>query len=309
MQVIELLTAAFPISDREALLLIRTAPRRYKVHAIEKRNGRGKRIIAQPTAELKAIQKFLMGTLLRGLPIHPAAMAYRPKIGIRNHAELHAAKKYLLKLDFENFFPSIRVEDFQKHLALYSKLNEDDVRAVSRLLFRYEKQVGALILSIGAPSSPFVSNTIMYEFDSIVAEYCSSRSITYSRYADDLAFSTDVPHQLDRVQNFVRLLCEKIVFPRLRLNEEKTVFTSKKFQRQLTGLTLTNDGKVSLGREKKREIRSMAHHFSLGRLDAPQIGKLRGLLSFSLSIEPDFSVSIQRMLGDVKYRLLMMGLN
>lgn len=308
MQVVKLLTATFPISESEALLLIGTAPRRYKIHLIDKRNGRGQRTIAQPTAELKAIQKFLIATILRELPIHPAAMAYRPKLGIKDHASLHAKGKYLLKLDFENFFPSIKIGDFQKHLTTHSQLDETDVRAVSRLLFRLEKETGALILSIGAPSSPFVSNSIMYEFDSSVAEYCEVREIKYSRYADDLAFSTNTPHQLDQVQNFVRRLCQEIPFPKIKLNEGKTVFTSKKFQRQLTGLVLTNDGQVSLGRDRKREIRAMAHHYSLGKLDSIQTGGLRGLLAFAFSIEPDFSKSIEKMLGDLKYRILMMKL-
>jgi RNA-directed DNA polymerase len=307
MQVVELLTAAFPISEREAMLLISTAPRRYKVHLIEKRNGRGNRTIAQPTAELKAIQRLLIGTLLKDLPIHPAAMAYRPKLGIKNHAELHAAKRYLLKLDFENFFPSIKIDDFQKHLTIHSGLAGEDVRAISRLLFRYDKEVGSLILSIGAPSSPFISNTIMYEFDSIVADFCESKQITYSRYADDLAFSTDIPHQLDSAQSFVRKLCAGLLFPRVKLNEGKTVFTSKKFRRQLTGLSLNNEGVVSLGRERKREIRAMAHRYSLGMLSAEQVGRLRGLLSFASSVEPEFLASIERMLGNVKYSVLIAG--
>jgi RNA-directed DNA polymerase len=307
MDLIERLQTVFPLTTGESELMIKTAPHRYKVHFIEKRNGRGMREIAQPTAEMKLVQRWLITAYLNELPVHPAAMAYRPKNGIRHHAQLHASNKYLLKLDFENFFPSILARDFRVHLARYSKLPLPDSRALTRLLFRLDKDSGALSLSIGAPSSPAVSNTVMYPFDLAIAVYCDSIDVKYSRYADDLAFSTNTPHVLDRVQDFVRQTCRHLAYPTLTLNESKTVFTSKKFQRQLTGLILTNDGQISLGRDRKREIRSMAHHFSVETLPIEKVSHLRGLLSFALSVEPQFVESIKRMVGERKYAALMRG--
>jgi len=94
---------------------------------------------------------------------------------------------------------------------------------------------------------------------------------------------------------------------RLTLNEKKTVFTSKKFQRQLTGLVLANDGKVSMGRDKKREIRSMADHYRRGNLTSEETSRLRGLIAFALSVEPQYVESIQRMIGADAYSSLMHG--
>jgi hypothetical protein len=96
-------------------------------------------------------------------------------------------------------------------------------------------------------------------------------------------------------------------YPRLQLNDAKTVFTSKKHRRQLTGLVLSNEGKPSLGREKKRLIRSMAHHYSLNQLEPDQVPHLRGLLAFSFSIEPLFFSSISRMIGEESFQRLMKG--
>lgn len=308
MEIIERLQIAFPFSRREAELLIHTAPRRYKTHSIEKRNGRGLRLISQPTAELKLVQKWLVSNYLKSLPIHDAATAYRSGLGIKDHAQLHASGKYLLKLDFENFFPSIQGSDFRRHIEKFSNLTLPDQLALVSLLFKADAGGKRLVLSIGAPSSPLVSNTILYSFDVAVKEYCDQVGVRYSRYADDLAFSTNTPYVLEAVKARVVEICQSLNYPRLYLNDGKTVFTSKKHQRQLTGLILSNDGRASLGREKKRIIRAMAHHFGLGSLSLDEIEKLRGLIAFTMSIDSEFVASIVKMLGQQKFNELMRGI-
>lgn len=297
MNLIQLIQEDLPLTANEIRLLLLTAPRRYKVHEIEKRNGRGKRLIAQPTAEIKALQRWAIDKFTDFLPIHEAATAYIRGSSIKKHASMHADSKYLLKLDFKDFFPSINVTDFMKHARLYLKLSEEDIRYLGNLFFRVDRNTGKLTLSIGAPSSPLISNSIMYQFDTEVFHFCSKRAINYSRYADDLALSTDKPKALDDAFNFINKLCKTINYPNLTLNEEKTVFTSQKYHRQLTGLVLTNDGKVSLGRETKRLIRATAHRFSKGLLDESEVHRLRGFLAYAYSIEPDFVNTISKMIG------------
>lgn len=145
----------------------------------------------------------------------------------------------------------------------------------------------------------------MYPFDQLVSTYCEKMDVRYSRYADDLALSTDRPQVLERVKAFIVKSCEEMTHLRLVLNEDKTVFTSKKFQRQLTGLTLSNDGTASLGRSRKREIRSMAHHFLKNKLTPEEKIKLRGLIAFTLSIDSAYVESIRRMLGTDTFNVLM----
>ncbi|MGE8519051.1 MAG: retron St85 family RNA-directed DNA polymerase [Alcaligenes faecalis] len=305
MNIIENLQKVYPLSKEEVEFFIQSAPRRYKVHFIEKRNGRGLREIAQPTAELKIIQRWITKKFINKLPVHDAAMAYRLGKGIKNHASSHAQQKYLLKLDFKDFFPSIKPRDLKLHLVNHTDIPKEDILVILKLLFRYDKSKRGFSLSIGAPSSPSVSNTIMYPFDEMVSDYCKKRKIKYTRYADDLAFSTNQPHILDVLQNYIRELCRSLKYPRLELNEEKSVFTSKKFRRQLTGLTLTNEGKISLGRDKKRLIRAMAHNYKLNKLAPNETLRLRGWLAFALSVEPGYVESIERMLGKDIYEKLM----
>ncbi|MDD5388690.1 MAG: retron St85 family RNA-directed DNA polymerase [Gallionellaceae bacterium] len=307
MNLLERLTREFPITEREARILLLTAPSRYKTHYIEKRHGRGRRLIAQPTAEVKLLQRWALTEYVSQLPIHEAATAYRTGIGIREHAGKHADKHYLLKLDFKDFFPSILGNDFLLHAKSYASIAEADAEFLMRLLFRYDKEKKDFSLSIGAPSSPAVSNTIMYNFDCRLTSYCHEHEITYTRYADDLALSTNAPKRLDNAHIFVQHACSELPYPRLVLNHEKTVFTSKKHKRLLTGLVLSNNGQPSLGREKKRIIRSMAHHYSKGELTHDEISYLRGMLAFTLSIEPLFVQSLKTMIGEDAYKRLMKG--
>jgi RNA-directed DNA polymerase len=301
---LELLCQEFPLTRTEAWEIIRSAPKRYKVHFIEKRNGRGQRLIAQPTAELKIIQRWIIKRFISLLPVHKAATAYRQNINIADHARIHASNKYLLKIDFRDFFPSIQSSDFILHAVKHLKISTTLAAELAQLLFRLDEKK-RLVLSIGAPSSPSLSNTMMYDFDCRLAAFCEINEITYSRYADDLALSTNRSHELDEVAAFVIQLLRSIVYPKLEINPEKTVFTSKKYQRQLTGLILSNDGKVSLGRDRKRLIRATANRYKNGTLDPESIAKLKGWLAFALSVEPEYVRNIRKMITEENYRKLI----
>ncbi|HBA65354.1 MAG TPA: hypothetical protein DCZ48_04105 [Methylococcaceae bacterium] len=162
-----------------------------------------------------------------------------------------------------------------------------------------------MILSIGAPISPAISNTVLFDLDSALIEYCTKNEITYTRYADDLALSTNQPNILNDALTYVVTLCHSLKSPRLTLNDDKTVFTSKKHHRQLTGLVLSNSGTASIGREKKRMIRAMAHHYKQGILSPEDHAKLRGWLAFMMSIDSDFVKTIENMIGQVAFQELM----
>lgn len=304
MILLDLLAKKLPLSKSELQLLIVTAPNRYKVHAIEKRHNRGKRLIAQPAAEVKMAQVIAQKALNGKLPIHECAKAYQPKTSIKDHATPHAQNRYLLKVDFKDFFPSIVGDDFCKHLGKYLQVDRQEAEFFSHLFFWRPKKTNQLLLAIGAPSSPWLSNTILFEFDTRLSEYCKAKQIAYTRYADDLALSTNHPNVLSDALAEIRAICMDLKYPRLTINEEKTVFTSKKHNRTLTGLVLANDGKVSIGRDKKREIRALAKNYEQGNLDPERAAYLSGILSFTLSIDADFNKSIERMIGGIRYAQL-----
>lgn len=293
MDIYESLSEILLIDESEIVEYIKKAPYRYKVYEIPKRNGHGTRTIAQPARELKVFQQLSLDHPLLNLPVHDAAFAYRDGIGIKKNAEMHAKNQYLLKMDFANFFPSIIDTDLIAHIEKHhGEISQRNKTAICKLFFWRKKRESINRLSIGAPSSPFISNTLLYDFDEEISNICTPLMITYTRYADDLTFTTNEPGILSMIPNVVNEALKSIKVPTLRINPQKTVYSSKKNNRHVTGLVLSNDDKVSLGRTRKRYIRSLIFQFQSESLAGEDIVKLKGLLGFAKHIEPTFYSSL-----------------
>jgi hypothetical protein len=279
------------LTQEDVLRLIRSAPRRYKVFEIPKRSG-GTREIAQPAREVKLIQQILMDHVLADLPVHDAATAYCKGRSIATNASRHRGSGPILKMDFRDFFPSIRSEDWVLYCRNAQILDEGDAELSAQIFFRRAKHEHVLKLSIGAPSSPMLSNILMRSFDTVVSMEASKRRITFTRYADDLTFSGQRIGMLKDMLGVVQSAVRQIQRPKLIINSDKTTFVTPKYRRVVTGVTLANDGSLSLGRERKRRLFASVHHALQGKLDRDDLLHLSGLLAFANVAEPSF---IQRL--------------
>ncbi|WP_417430760.1 retron St85 family RNA-directed DNA polymerase [Kiloniella sp.] len=289
----EILCKKLSFSKEELNRYIGTAPYRYKKYKIPKRTG-GWRDIAQPSKDLKVVQRILIEeVLVKKLPVHSSATAYKENSSILKNAEVHLKNSYLLKLDFNNFFPSIVDSDFQNLIIKNNILDIDEateLRLLSRIFFMHKAD--KLILSIGSPGSPLISNAILYDFDMKVSDMATGEGVSYSRYSDDLTFSSNRKGVLSSWPNLVKSELKAMSWPRLTVNDEKTVFTSKAHNRHVTGITITNDGQASLGRKKKRGLRTKVYLVESGMLSQKEIRSLRGHISYIQSIEPAFVAAL-----------------
>lgn len=275
-------------------LLFRTAPLRYKVFYIPKKSG-GIREVAQPAREIKAIHRWLISYLKDRLPVHVAAMAYMKGVSIRDNASAHCDSRYLLKLDFTNFFPSIVKDDIRSHLSRYcSDLDESASDLIAHVCCWAPHRQYPLRLCIGAPTSPLLSNSVMYDFDLLLDGVAKDDEVVYTRYADDITLSTSRPGILDRYVDLIERFLQEIAYPRVELNTTKTVRASRASRRVVTGLILTPTGNVSIGRNRKRLIRAMFHRSAQGRLSDEEKKVLDGLLAFAESVEPGFRKRLLR---------------
>jgi hypothetical protein len=118
--------------------------------------------------------------------------------------------------------------------------------------------------------------------------------VTYTRYADDIYLSTRVPNVLSDLLKSVESYLSKQSFPKLRINNDKTVFTSRKRLRKVTGLVLTSDRKISIGRHQKRILKSMVLKLIKKELTEVQTAMLQGWIAYVRSVEPTFLFSMQR---------------
>jgi RNA-directed DNA polymerase len=277
-------------------LVALTASHRYKTYQIPKKTG-GFRTINHPARELKLLQRWLVKNVLEKFPVHRNASAYKKTANTLLNASFHKDNNYLLKVDFQDFFPSITGSDVARLLRGIPKplrrgfLKQADIEFVRRIVCRNDR------LTIGAPSSPLLSNLVMFKFDEYWSSYCQKRDVVYSRYADDLYFSTKERGLLEGVLADLRRDLNTRTSPNLQINEAKTVFTSRKRRRLVTGLVLTPDGNVSLGRHRKRYIKSLVFKSLHDKLSPSELSSLAGLLAFARSVEPSFLDSLRRKYG------------
>lgn len=292
------IASSLALSVHELVLLIAKAPHSYKTYKIDKRTG-GKRIISQPARETKYVQHLLIESVFKNLPIHECATAYTRGSSIKKNADKHKANQYLSKFDFCDFFGSISESDLVRHFAkhLSDEVPENGFKLISRACCIHYKGSQESVLSVGAPSSPILSNSIMHEFDCLMYNWCKDKDVTYTRYADDLTFSTNVRGRAFEIEAVMSGFLESIEYPRLKLNNKKTIHASKKNQRRVTGLIISNEGKVSLGRERKRHISAMIHKYLVGALPAEEVPHLQGLLGFAEDVEPIFSSRMRAKYG------------
>lgn len=271
------------LSTQYISAITRSASKRYKEYEVPKRNG-GWRTIYHPARELKALQRWLLTNVISGWPVHHSALAYRPNTSVKHNADLHRGNAFILKLDFDTFFPSISLHDVRAYVqaAPAEKLgwNKKDVNTFLSLVCRKGQ------LTIGAPTSPALSNAVCWELDNRLSAWAQERGAKYSRYSDDITLSSNVANVLSDAPEAVENILRNLPTPAaLRLNNKKTRHLSRKHRRIITGIVLTPTSELSIGRAKKRKLRSLIHSYE--SLDDNGKKSLAGLLSYAVSIEPD----------------------
>lgn len=301
----ETMMGDLPFTASELARLIETAPLRYKEYLIPKKKPGEFRPIAQPSPEIKLLQRWLMSDVLKSFKVHGAATAYRKGRGLADNARPHVRNRFMLKLDFQNFFPSIVSTDLERYLIAEGWRDSDDIKLLANVLFKFNRTKKRRELSIGAPSSPMVSNFLLFTLDATIDAYCTEREIAYTRYADDLTFSTNQPNILRSCKDFIRETLANTESPFLRLNDAKTVETSKKHGRRVTGLVLTAENRISIGRDKKRQIRAQVYRYTQDLLTADEIEALKGYLAFLHSVEPEHLDRLRSSFGSDAIRLLL----
>lgn len=268
--------------------LAHAASHSYKQYTIKKVGG-GTRTIHHPSRALKSLQRWLNAEVLSSWPVHPSAMAYCKGKSILDNAAAHRHSNYLLRMDFADFFGSIKDSDIDTYASTYPRQfagwSADDIAVFKKIVFRFGS------LTIGAPTSPNVANALCIDMDAQLFDVCSKLQVTYTRYADDLFFSTTQANVLGTLEGEVSSIVRGLALPAgLSLNKGKTRHSSKKGARRVTGIVLGSDGETYIGRDLKRRIRAMLHKYTT--LTAEDREGLKGLLGYATGLDPDFKNSL-----------------
>ncbi len=172
-------------------------------------------------------------------------------------------KKYVLNVDLKDFFPQINFGRVRGLFMAPPYKLPPTVATVLAQICCHENQ-----LPQGAPSSPIISNMICAKMDSEFQRLAKDNRCVYSRYADDLTFSTSVPdfppdlattRTIDAKEQIVLGPGVKQIIGTngFEINEEKVRLQTRHFRQQVTGLTVNERPNVK--RKYVKQIRAMLH--------------------------------------------------
>lgn len=256
----------------------------YHTVYIPKRDGR-KRQLSVPDLILKLVQKSIADNILIQHPVSRYAKAYKPGSSVQKNARPHVGKKKVLKLDIEGFFDHILYSQV-KDIVFYKEKYSEPIRVLLTMLCYYRDS-----LPQGAPTSPAITNIIMYDFDETIGAFCKGQNVAYTRYCDDMTFSGDFNEK--EIIAFVNKELSKLG---LHLNNRKTtVIPASKCQR-VTGIVVNE--KMNITKDYKKKVRQemyfikkfgLDEHLNrIGISDKEQyILSLRGRIAFVLQTTPD----------------------
>ncbi|MHA1898166.1 MAG: reverse transcriptase family protein, partial [Promethearchaeota archaeon] len=158
----------------------------YKRKIIPKKNG-GKRVISIPKYKLKILQKWILENILNKVKLNEYCTAFKPGSSIVDNASPHVGAKTLVKIDLKDFFPSIKLEQVIQVFNGFG-FNKPVAGVLARLCSDYYK--GKVFLPQGAPTSPMIANLYASKLDIRLAGLWANHGFRYTRYADDLTFSS-----------------------------------------------------------------------------------------------------------------------
>lgn len=239
-----------------------------------------KRWIEAPDEILKGIQEHILHSVLYKMAPTKFAHGFIHGRSIVSCAKEHTGKKFVLKLDLKNFFPSISRD--MVYGAMFSELTPENVKIIIPAI---ELCLMDGRLPQGAPTSPAISNIVCKPLDMVLYGIAERFGLTYTRYADDLIFSSND----DTIYKVIPIIKSTIVKFGLVVNEKK-VKVLKKHQRQtVTGLVVNADGKTSVRRKKRMNLRAFMHQILIGKkpLDRVNINRLRGNVNLINMANPE----------------------
>jgi len=203
--------------------------------------------------------------------------AFEKGKSIITNSQMHRNKKYILNIDLKNFFDSFnfgRVRGFFIRDRNFDVLPE--IATVIAQIACYQDK-----LPQGAPSSPIITNLITRILDYRIVKIAKKYRFTYSRYADDMTFSTNRELNSDKLraskelENFLAELEELIVSSGFEINPQKTRLSNNMQRQEVTGLVVNK--KINVKREYVKNTRAMA--FQLYKDEAFEIDKKPGTLN------------------------------
>lgn len=285
----------------------------YSHFSIPKRSG-GTRAISAPRPYLKAAQHAILHNLLIHIPVHQNAAAFLPRKHIGDNAAQHAhteagGPNVVLRVDLKDFFPSIT---FNRIAGVFASLGYN--QGISTLLalictesprveatFDGQKShvaLGERFVPQGAPTSPALTNLLCRRLDARLSGMAAHFGFVYTRYADDLVFSSSQNEaQVILLQRGVLKVLDSEGFI---VNPDKIAVMRRGARQSVTGLVVNGTQGARISRRDLKRFRAVLHDIEQNGAEvvSDKMGKsalsyARGYLAFVHMVSPDVAAKLR----------------
>ena len=310
----------------------------YTVFRLQKANAGHRpdrfRYICAPSPELLRVQRWINTHILSNLKPHHASYAYEARNGVLEAASLHCEAIWLIKLDLTNFFESIlepQVFKLFRSVGYQPLVAFELTRLCTRVRvsgnpdkkfwieepsdhFPYrDSRIGHL--PQGAATSPKIANLVMQSLDEKLYDFASRNGLVYTRYADDLIFSSKQPFDRALASSHIHDVNQVLREEGYWLNRAKTKVVTPGTRKVVLGLLV--DGPVPrLTKAYKKYVSDHIYYLSHPEISAEShasvkgfkslqglINHVSGKIAYGISIEPLWGAEQGRKLKQVCDRL------
>jgi len=224
----------------------------------------------------------------KSIPLNNATTSFRKNFSYLNFFEPHKNNYHFIRLDIRSFFHSIDIEDIKKVFKPYfhdvyidEKKTQHIVDAFINLV-TYEipknspnlikKKKGKRVLPMGFKTSPMISNVVFRQLDIQIQKLCSKRNIIYTRYADDMLFSSSKDFKFIHSESFINEIRVIIALLNFELNAHKTIKANHTLS--LNGYTIEyGKSELRLSNKKINIIKKMIYMINIKEASADIILK------------------------------------
>lgn len=293
----------------------------YKVFKLQKKGvgfgGNKVRFICAPHPSLLRVQRWINDRILKNIQVDDSSYAYRLNTSAVDAAFLHCGCRWLLKLDLSNFFESVlepKIYSVFRELGYSRLLSFELARLCTRtrnygnpsmpseklsqvkMPYTSNKYIGHL--PQGAATSPLLANIVSRDLDLNLKKISKEFGLTYTRYADDLIFSTKDDLTRAQLNQCLKELYKVIKAHGFWPNFVKTKIAPPGTRKVVLGL-LVDGAMPRLTKEFKLEVKTHIHFISRSDIGLSKHMAYRGFesseglknflygkLSFASHIEP-----------------------
>jgi retron-type reverse transcriptase len=289
------------IDKKTAQAISNNIENHYHSYPIKKASGK-LRWIDAPQEPLKSIQKKILDRIIYQFRTHESAVGFVKRLNVKHGAERHLGNKVLLCVDINNFFGSLSL--YQVYAAYGYMLSN---LAAKRVNFNYKTEDVELLVKLttykshvpqGAPTSPALANIICRRMDRELQAIADKNDLTYTRYADDIAFShLNKNYKITKIMKQVRNILK---YYGLTLNKNKTRVLRPHRRMSVTGVVINE--KLSVPKYVWRNVRAQLHNLERDnkKLTVEDYQKLRGKIEWIGLFRPQLKTDYLEQLGKAK---------